>query len=242
MTCHEAQPLLGAWLDDELDPQSRTGIQQHCQDCEACAAAVQELERLSAAVSAASYYHAPPSLRARFQPPPRRPEPALWLALAATLAVAALIVTGFGSPSDLARDAVQAHVRSLTAGRLLDIAASGPHSVTPWLASKLDFTLRVDDVSGPGFALRGGRLDHLAGRSVAALVYHRGPHVINVFVWPAEQQPDRVPNAQTVSGFNVVHWRADGLNWWAVSDLRLAELQLLPLCPCFLPAHETLRG
>jgi anti-sigma factor RsiW len=162
--------------------------------------------------------------------------------MAAGLAVAAVVIGGLGFHSDLATDAVQAHIRSLTAGRLVDVAASGPHSVTPWLAGKLDFTLRVDDVSGPGFVLRGGRLDHLAGRSVAALVYGRGPHVINVFVWPAREQPDRAPDGRTVGGFNVVHWRADGMNWWAVSDLRLGELEQLPLCPCFLPAHETLRG
>ena len=242
MTCHEAKPLLGAWLDDELEAQSLTAIQQHCNECEACATAVEELERLSDALSAAPYYQASPSLRARFHPPARRSRPALWLAVAAGFLIAAVMIVGFGSRSDLARDVVQAHIRSLTAGRLMDIEAAGPHSVTPWLASKLDFALRVEDVSGPGFVLRGGRLDHLAGRSVAALIYRRGPHLINVFIWPAKQEPDRVPDARTVSGFNVVHWRTDGLNWWAVSDLNLQDLQQLPLCPCFLPAHEALRG
>ena len=242
MTCREAKPLLGAWLDDELEPRSRAAIQQHCHDCDACAAEVEEIERLSAAVSAAPYYLADASLRARFQPAARRSKPAIWMALAAGLAAAAVIGIGVGSHSDLARDVVQAHVRSLTGGRLMDIEASGPHSVTPWLASKLDFRLRVEDVSGPGFVLLGGRLDHLASRPVATLVYRRGPHVINVFVWPARQQPDRLPDARTVRGFNVVDWRADGLNWWAVSDLSLGELQQMPLCPCFLPAHETLRG
>ncbi len=85
-------------------------------------------------------------------------------------------------------------------------------------------------------------MDSLDGHTVAALVYRRGGHVINVFVWPATRQPDRQPAGRPAHGFNLVDWRADGLNWWAVSDLDLRELEELPLCPCLLPAHETLRG
>ena len=85
-------------------------------------------------------------------------------------------------------------------------------------------------------------MDSVDGRTVAVLVYRRGGHLISVFVWPAAQPPDRPPAGRSVHGFNVIDWRADGLNWWAVSDLELGELNQLPLSPCFLPAHETLGG
>jgi anti-sigma factor RsiW len=127
------------------------------------------------------------------------------------------------------------------ANHLLDVRAAG-HSVKPWLAGKLDFPLKVDDLSGRGFILEGGRIDRVNGRTVAALVYRRGPHVVNVFLWPAQREPDRAPTGRVIGGFNLVDWRADGLDWWAISDLSLPELEELPLCPCFMPVHETLRG
>ena len=241
MNCSEAEPLLSAYLDGELDLLHALEVEVHAGSCERCSAALNEARQLADAVAHAPYYRATPSLRMRVErsaaPFWRRPAP--WLALAAAIVVAILVI----SRADPTGDAIiQAHLRSLRSGHLVDVAASGRRSVRPWFAEKLDYALDVEDISGRGFQLAGGRLDSLNGRTVAVLVYQRGTHVISVFVWPAGQTSDRNPASAVRDGLNLVNWRAEGLTWWAVSDLSLSELQALPLCPCFMPVHETLRG
>lgn len=243
MTCHAAQPLISAYLDGELELARCLELEAHWNECAACAALLENHKELSAALAAAPYYPASGRLRARVEGRTaayRRVAP--WLALTAAVGVAAFFVWRPASTQPtVAREVVQAHLRSQLANHLLDVRAAG-HSVKPWLAEKLDFPLQVDDLSGRGFILEGGRLDRVDGRTVAALVYRRGPHVVNVFLWPAQRQPDRAPTSRVIDGLNLVDWRADGLNWWAISDLSLSELEELPLCPCFMPVHETLRG
>jgi anti-sigma factor RsiW len=199
-------------------------------------------KEVSAALTAAPYYRASGRLRARVEGRLAVRRVAPWLALTAAVFFAAFIVWRVAPvPQSVAAEVVQAHLRSQLANHLLDVRAAG-HSVKPWLAGKLDFPLKVDDLSGRGFILEGGRIDRVNGRTVAALVYRRGPHVVNVFLWPAQREPDRAPTGRVIGGFNLVDWRADGLDWWAISDLSLPELEELPLCPCFMPVHETLRG
>ena len=241
MTCREAEPLLTAYLDSELDVVRSVQLTAHVAACPRCSAMLESERELSAAVARAPYFRASPSLRARIESAgiPGWRRPAAWLSLAAAVILALLV---FRLPDRTSREVVQAHLRSLRAGHLVDVAASGRKTVRPWFAGKLDYELDVEDISGRGFVLTGGRLDALNGRTVAALVYRRGTHVVNVFVWPAEQSSDRSPASTARNGFNLVHWRADGLTWWAISDLDLGQLEELPLCPCFMPVHETLRG
>jgi anti-sigma factor RsiW len=244
MKCRDAAPLLNAYLDGELDLVRTLDLESHVRDCAPCAALLESQKELAQAIADAPYYRAGPALRARLEssPEPVWRRPAAWLALAATVVVA-LLAIGRQSPSgELGQQVVQAHLRSLRAGHLVDVAAAGRHTVRPWFAGKLDYALDVEDISGRGFVLAGGRLDSLNGRTVAVLVYQRGPHLINVFVWPAGGPADRSPEGAHTRGFNLVNWRADGMEWWAISDLGLGELEELPLCPCFMPVHETLRG
>ena len=250
MNCGEIERLLGPYRDGELDPERRAEVAAHQRHCEDCRAALERLEQLSAAIESAPRYPASPELRARLESrfaDTRQPY-GRWLLLAAGLATAALVIGRLTPVADLrpqdalANEVVRAHLRSLVAGHLWDVAASGHHTVKPWLAAKLDFPFDVEDISSRGLRLAGARVDSVDGRTVAVLVYRRGGHIISVFVWPAAQPPDRPPAGRSVHGFNVIDWRADGLNWWAVSDLKLGELNELPLSPCFLPAHETLGG
>ena len=107
---------------------------------------------------------------------------------------------------------------------LFDVRSSDQHTVKPWFLGKLDFSPPVEDLSANVFLLAGGRLDRVAGQPVAALVYQRQKHTINVFISPEGDDPSTRDLVLTVRGFNLRHWIHNGMSFWAVSDLNSAEL------------------
>ena len=72
----------------------------------------------------------------------------------------------------------------------------------------------------------GGRLDYLDNHSVAALVYQRRKHFINLFVWPAASNEPKAPKTITREGYQLLHWADSDFNYWAVSDVNIEDLQL----------------
>src|SRR5438874_10470686 len=156
-----------------------------------------------------------------------------WLGLAAALIFAAIIIFNVvprlqrpGADQFLATQLIASHVRSLMATHLTDVASSDQHTVKPWLDVKLDFAAPVVDLSGDGFPLIGGRLDYLDNRPVAALVYGRRKHFINLFVWPAASDAAKAPKTITREGYQLLHWADSDFNYWAVSDVNVNDLQL----------------
>src|SRR5438105_10980050 len=155
-----------------------------------------------------------------------------WLALAAAIVFAAVIVWNVlprlqrpGNDQFLATQLIASHVRSLMANHLTDVASSDQHTVKPWLDAKLDFAPAVVDLSPKGFPLIGGRLDYLDNRAVAALIYQRRKHFINLFVWPAGSDAAGATKAMTRQGYQLFHSVTSDLNYWAVSDINEKELQ-----------------
>lgn len=123
---------------------------------------------------------------------------------------------------DLSEAVVAGHIRALQPGHLMDVASTDQHTVKPWFDGRPDFAPPVNDLRETGFPLTGGRLDYLEGRPVAALVYQRNKHLIDVYVWP--DTGATVPSSGTRSGYNYQRWNADGMAFWAVSDLGPDEL------------------
>jgi anti-sigma factor RsiW len=257
MRCDDVAARLGAYLDGELSGEAAEQVRQHLEDCPACARRQEQAFALAAAIRAeVPYYHLGGEARnrirqavagqalARQAPTSKAPETARrptargWLAVAASLVLGIAGGWGLGArhvpagpESALSRDVLAGHVRSLMADHLTDVASSDRHTVKPWFDGKLDFSPPVHDLAGQGFPLIGGRLDYLAGRSVAALAYGRNLHVINLFVWPSSPaeptgspEPDGGTRSESRQGYALLHWRHGGMDFWVASDLNPAEL------------------
>jgi anti-sigma factor (TIGR02949 family) len=154
-----------------------------------------------------------------------------WLALAAAIVFAAIIAWNLlpglqrsDAEQFLATQLIASHVRSLMANHLADVASSDQHTVKPWLDAKLDFAPPVVDLTNAGFPLIGGRLDYLDNRPVAALIYQRRKHFINLFVWPKTPGTTETEKAITRQGYHLHHWTDSDFNYWAVSDVNEADL------------------
>jgi anti-sigma factor RsiW len=226
--------LVQADFDGELDAAQAAALAAHRAECPICRATSASLTQLRAALRQTVPYHAvPAALRARLiaraAPVRSRARLAGWRRAAASFvaggAIAAavtLAVVPRGAPG-LANEVLAGHLRALEPGHLEDVISTDQHTVKPWFDGKLDFAPPVKNLAAAGFPLEGGRLDYLAGRRVAAMVYGHAKHIIDLFAWP-ESGPDRAPTELTRQGYNIIHWRAQGMALWAVSDVEKDEL------------------
>jgi anti-sigma factor RsiW len=83
----------------------------------------------------------------------------------------------------------------------------------------------VFDLTVQGFRLIGGRLDYIDGKPVAAIVYRRRVHVINLFVMQTTTGTAAAARLESFQGFNILRWSDRGLSLLAVSDLNQEELK-----------------
>lgn len=241
MACDSPTLSLSRLLDDELGLFARLRLQRHVAGCEDCAARLEELRAMQAAMRTKLPYHrAPPGLATRIAASlPREAAPAVFrprfrlpafslagTGLAGALAGVALtlLVIGHGEPSDMMQAVIGSHIRSLQAEHLTDVATSDQHTVKPWLSARLDVSPPVRELKDQGFPLIGGRMDYVDGHPAAAVVYRRAKHVINLFAWASPGRPDEEFRDQSSQGFNVVTWRRDGITYYAVSDVEADQL------------------
>ncbi|KRR15490.1 hypothetical protein CQ14_04090 [Bradyrhizobium lablabi] len=237
MTCDEAEVLLHALIDGELDAGHTRDVENHVAGCSRCAAALRDYRELSRMVAeTGARYTAPVALRQRIEAALPQPKAvpnrrAVLRGFAMGSAVSALAATGLVAivlrNDDVDRiqsEVVSAHLRSLQAGHLTDVVSTDQHTVKPWFNGKLDVSPPVVDLTAQGFTLIGGRLDYVDARAIGAVVYRRRQHIINLFVAQTANTERRSARIDTVQGFNIRHWSDRGLNYWAVSDLAKDEL------------------
>jgi anti-sigma factor RsiW len=237
MTCDEAEVMLHALIDDELDAGHARDVEAHAANCARCAAQLAAYRDLQQAMRRNNLRHtAPASLRRSID----RAVPSAaatdrrtllkgfalgGLVSAAAAASVTLVIVRDDQDRRILGEAVSAHLRSLQADHLTDVLSSDQHTVKPWFNGRIDLAPPVIDLVAQGFTLIGGRLDFIDGKPVAVIVYRRRVHVINLFVaqsmglaWPGSK-------VETVQGFNIRRWTDQGLNLLAVSDLNREELE-----------------
>ena len=236
MTCERLAHDLDPYVDRELDRDHEAAVRQHLVMCAACRRRVTARQAIGTAVRSAPYHVAPDRLRTRLLTRRRHPY-SRWIAAASVAAALLLVSSGAivsrmrtppadaiaSSDERMIETVVDGHIRSLLADHLVDVGSSDQHTVKPWFLGKLDFAPSVTDLAAVGYPLVGGRLEYLSGRAVAALVYQRRNHTINLFMWPTEgTRASEV--SRSIRGFHVRTWIRDRMAYWAVSDLNETEL------------------
>jgi anti-sigma factor RsiW len=237
MTCPRKLDVQ-AYMDGETDAGTSAEIERHLLGCAECAALQDDINVIRAGMRSVRYHAAGEQLRARVRrdldretATVIRPSPAFWkgaasgigaTALAACLALSVM----WPRPQDvIAHDVVTAHLRSLMASHLVDVASSDHHTVRPWFDGRIDIAPPADDFTQQGFRLVGGRLDYIDGRRAAVVVYRHGAHVVNVFAW--KNDGAATPGLHSRNGYTLLAWKKGDLFYCAVSDTSAAELRNL---------------
>jgi anti-sigma factor RsiW len=248
MNCQECHDFIDPYIDNELDVSAAILVKQHLRLCSRCQQLLESRKALGALLNNPQLQFAvSDSLRRKIQSAlpaatssarPRadgRPVNP-WFIVPFALAAALAVVFGLlflnqrgmldrSGASALVEEVISGHVRSLLATHLLDVPSTDQHTVKPWFNGKLKFSPPVQDFTTQGFRLIGGRLDFLNGREVAALVYQRNKHIINLFIAPAESSRAEAVHSFTKDGYNVLHWDRGGFEFWAVSDVNAGDLR-----------------
>jgi anti-sigma factor RsiW len=243
MSCKLTARFVPGYLDGELDLARTIDMEAHFQSCADCSRELERQQALRAALQRNSLaYAAPAALREKIQLSLRaeapanvpaaaaQPAPPAWnpfAVLALCVVTAWQFVPGVRGPASndaIVAEVLDSHVRSLEANHLMDVPSTDQHTVKPWFDGKLDFSPPVEDLAGDGFPLVGGRLDYLEGRQVAALIYQRRKHVINVFVWPTAAGSNTLQTSEVRQGYNMTRWSSGGFQFWAVSDVSAGDL------------------
>jgi len=245
MNCKQAETLVAAYADGEVDALRNYSIEKHLRGCAGCAAVHQSILALRARIRAeVPKFVASPALHARVRgmvgavrasvPAQARPASDRWRWLTGgvlagcTASVFAWMlgttVLASRANEDFAVAAVATHVRATLGDHLIEVASSDRHTVKPWLSARLDYSPPVQDLANEGFALVGGRLDSVERRQIATLVYRYRQHTIDVFVRPAASSHAPMSALRTVRGFNVARASGPSMDWLAVSDAEPAVL------------------
>jgi anti-sigma factor RsiW len=234
-----------AYFDGEADALTAADLERHIEHCDECHTLHRSLEQLRTALRRdLPHTQIPAALRSRVMrsldvesllgTPQHRARPTwrtrpFWmgassggLGMAAVAATLAFLVLSPQLATPVVDELLNAHVNSLLATHLIDVVSTDQHTVKPWFAGHTDVSPLVADFEPQGYRLVGGRVDYLEHQRAAVVVYRHGAHVINVFSWAATRRS--LPGKLTRNGYHLAFWKADDLQYCAVSDAGWDEL------------------
>jgi anti-sigma factor RsiW len=244
LNCELAETTVHGYFDGELDAVRSAEFERHLANCAGCQTSLEGIEDLCALLQRSSLYeYASPRLRERIRKQvakttdsarvhamyPRRWAliPVFAIAAVAVFTAVLFMVQSHTQSTQITAELIDAHVRSLQPGHLTDVLSTDQHTVKPWFDGKLDFIPPVSDYSGQGFPLLGGRLDVVDGHNVAAVVYSRRKHIINLFVWPYREQGQGFVSSGSRQGYNWTTWETGDMRFCLISDAALPDLHQL---------------
>lgn len=245
MNCNEVQSLLHSLIDDELPTNEQRVVKKHLHNCPHCQLEYERINEIRYKIIQIPQFEVPNTLKAkisnqidastlRVHPSWWRPS-LQWITPITTHTIAVLLggivfYTLFvqsGSSAVPGEEILAAHVRSLIDAQITQVTSEDTHTVAPWFAGKVDFAPKVRNLTAQGFNLAGGRVDYLKERKVAALVYLRRKHQINVFITPLASETEHTVKKTmrwSRNGYNIVGWQDRDFQYWAISDLSAEEL------------------
>ncbi len=238
---------LGEYLDGELGGEASRRLEVHLGECAECRRRV-ELEQAFHEIYIAPLRpdEPPPVVRERLGRfvaglADARPSRSAWPRLRRRIAVAAamvglvaagaagaLFVGGNRAAASLVRlaDASVEQHQKLSRGILpLDITQVSPKEAERWFGQKLDFNVRLPDLTRDQLTFVGGRLSHLEGFDVAALEFRVDDQNVSLFIMPAEQYRKLglrdEPRFKMVNrhGYDVIVWSSHGVAYTLVSEI-----------------------
>jgi anti-sigma factor RsiW len=242
MKCTSSEHLLELFLDGELAAREWVEMREHLDSCSACTGRYRRLEQISSDIRMRVGHYAPPAgLERRVRAALRKAaseerQPSWlrqsWVAVAASVLLlvsiagnVALLRQHTSARDVLAQEVLSSHLRSLIGTHLVDIPSSDQHTVKPWFNGKLNFSPDVKDFARQGFPLIGGRIEYFDDKPVAALIYQRRKHLINLFLWPESSLSSSGYSEMARRGYNLVSWTQNGMTFWLVSDVQTSELE-----------------
>jgi anti-sigma factor RsiW len=244
LNCELSRTTVHGYFDGELDAVRSAEFERHLESCLQCQAELKDNESLRALVHESNLYEpASQQFRERIRKQlaqatrservgagsSRRwflvPAFGVLAAVAAVLTIVLLLSPSQTQSARITAELIDAHVRSLQPGHLTDVQSTDQHTVKPWFDGKLDFIPPVSDYSEQGFPLVGGRLDVADGHAVAALVYSRRKHFVDLFIWPARESEKLSDNSGSRQGYNWMTWRSGDMQFCLVSDAAATDLR-----------------
>jgi len=151
------------------------------------------------------------------------------------LLVLALYVDENDEPLQIVNEIAKHHINYLQSPNLIDISSSEAKEVESWFRYKVDFIVKVPELSGT--KLIGGRLCSIFQKRAAVLVYKDQSQALSLFV--IDQPNLDISTMDTIDidgkklcrgsrkGVNLVLWKDRGLVYALVSGMR--EMELLRL-------------
>jgi anti-sigma factor RsiW len=246
LNCELSQTTVHGYFDGELDAVRSAEFERHLEICPECKAELREMQSLRSKLRQSELFtQASPELRDRIRKQIAKeasgsrwalfsgrrmfliPTFAALAAAAVSVAVFFLMFQSHTQSTRVTAELIDAHVRSLQPGHLTDVLSTDQHTVKPWFDGKLDFIPPVSDFSQQGFPLMGGRLDIVDGHNVAALVYSRRKHIINLFVWPYRDKEANLAGSGFRQGYNLLRWQSGDMEFCLVSDVSATDLREL---------------